>query len=197
MKINMIDPTDLRRMNDKEGLILQGCGGDLVEWVNGINEMFTEEKILLNGTRFENVSFFQLDGVNCLLYPFDGVELDIGRLAMWRLRSHEALGGTWLSDFVPNRLGGFVAEALAEAEKPDCPLIGKDGNVFNLIGIAARTLRENGQPEKAKEMSQRVFTCSSYEEALTTIGEYVHITSDAEMKRAAPRKRLSRDDRGR
>ena len=24
--------------------------------------------------------------------------------------------------------------------KPDCPLIGEDGNIFNLVGIAARTL---------------------------------------------------------
>ncbi len=24
--------------------------------------------------------------------------------------------------------------------KPDCPLIGQDGNIFNLVGIAAKTL---------------------------------------------------------
>ncbi len=29
-----------------------------------------------------------------------------------------------------------------EKRKPDCPLIGQDGNVFNLIGIASRTLKE-------------------------------------------------------
>ena len=29
-------------MPDKEGLILQGCGGDLTEWVDGINEMLTK-----------------------------------------------------------------------------------------------------------------------------------------------------------
>ena len=26
---------------------------------------------------------------------------------MWRLKTHEMFGGTWLSDYVPNRLGGF------------------------------------------------------------------------------------------
>lgn len=26
-----------------------------------------------------------------------------------------------------------------ERNKPDCPLIGQDGNVFNLIGMASRT----------------------------------------------------------
>ena len=32
---------DLRHMTDEEGLILQGCGGDLQEWVDGINELLT------------------------------------------------------------------------------------------------------------------------------------------------------------
>ena len=40
--------------------------------------------------------------------PIDDVQLDIGKLAMWRLHTHEQFGGTWLSDYVPNRLGGFV-----------------------------------------------------------------------------------------
>ncbi len=43
-----------------------------------------------------------------------------------------------------------------ERNKPDCPLIGQDGNVFNLIGIASRTLKENGMAAEASEMSSRV-----------------------------------------
>ena len=35
-------------------------------------------------------------------------------------------------------------------EKPLCPLIGQDGNIFNLVGIAARTLREAGLRDQAK-----------------------------------------------
>ncbi len=61
--------------------------------------------------------------------------------------------------------------------KPDCPLIGQDGNIFNLVGIAAKTLRKNGMKEEATEMSEKVFGSSSYEEALGIIGEYVNITS--------------------
>lgn len=64
-----------------------------------------------------------------------------------------------------------------ERNKPDCPLIGQDGNVFNLIGIASRTLKENGMATEAKEMSSRVFASGSYDEALSIIGEYVNITS--------------------
>ena len=118
-----------------------------------------------------------------LLYPFEDVKLDIGKLAMWRLQTHADFGGTWLSDFVPNRLGGFIGEPTQEPEKPDCALIGQDGNVFNLIGIASRTLRRNGMAEQAKEMSDRVFASGSYHEALNIIGEYVNITSADEPER--------------
>ncbi len=61
--------------------------------------------------------------------------------------------------------------------KPDCPLIGTDGNIFNLVGIAAKTLRKNGMKEEASEMTEKVFGSGSYEEALGIIGEYVNITS--------------------
>lgn len=46
MSINRITTEDLRRMDGKEGLILQGCGGELQEWLHGINEMFTEVGLL-------------------------------------------------------------------------------------------------------------------------------------------------------
>ena len=61
--------------------------------------------------------------------------------------------------------------------KPDCPLIGTDGNIFHLVGIAAKTLRKNGLKEEASEMTEKVFGSGSYEEALGIIGEYVNITS--------------------
>ncbi len=64
-----------------------------------------------------------------------------------------------------------------QQSKPDCPLIGEDGNIFNLVGIAARTLKRNGLPEQASEMTDKVFGSGSYEEALGIIGEYVNITS--------------------
>ena len=41
MSIRTITTDALRRMSDSEGLILQGCGGDLQEWLDGINEMLT------------------------------------------------------------------------------------------------------------------------------------------------------------
>lgn len=110
MQVNTITTEALRRMTDTEELILQGCGGDLAEWVTGINEMLTQDGILLNGSEFTNCSAFEYDGVTCLLFPFEGVRLDVGKLAMWRLKTYGNFGGTWLSDYVPNRLGGFAGE---------------------------------------------------------------------------------------
>ena len=183
MSITTITTEDLRRMEEKEGLILQGCGGDLKEWVDGINDMLTGAGILKEGSRFGDVSTFQYGELTCLLFPFEDVKLEIGKLAMWRLQTHEDFGGTWLSDFVPNRLGGFIGEPSPEPEKPDCALIGQDGNVFNLVGIASRILRRNGMAEQAKEMTDRVFASGSYHEALNIIGEYVNITSVDEPER--------------
>lgn len=62
-------------------------------------------------------------------------------------------------------------------EKPDCPLVGQNGNIFNLAGIASRTLKENGMEKQAEEMLRRILGSGSYGEALHIIGEYVHITS--------------------
>lgn len=109
--IKHIKTSDLRRMQNQEGLILQGCGGSLQEWVDGINQMLTEAEILKDGTKFKDADTFEHDGLTCLLFPFDNdVKLDVGKLAIWRLRTHENFGGTWLSDYVNNRLGGFTPE---------------------------------------------------------------------------------------
>ena len=61
--------------------------------------------------------------------------------------------------------------------KPKCPLIVQDGNIFNLMGIASKTLKRNGMYDEAKEMCSRITSSGSYYEALNVIGEYVEITS--------------------
>lgn len=60
-------------------------------------------------------------------------------------------------------------------QKPTCKLIGENGNIFNLIGIASRTLKENSLPEQAEEMNKRIMggEAGSYDEALRIIMEYV------------------------
>ena len=116
MEIKNVSLHDLRKMNGSEGLILQGCGGDLQEWVDGINDMLTESGILQNESRFEKAYTFSNENLTCLLFPFDGVKLDVGKLAMWRLETRETFGSTWLTDYVDNRLNGFISEPVSDEE---------------------------------------------------------------------------------
>ena len=174
---------DLRHMTDEEGLILQGCGGDLQEWVDGINDLLTQEGILLNGTKFEHAATFQHDGLTNLLFSFEGVQLNVGNLAMWRIQTHSQFGGTWLSDYVPNRLGGFIQEQ--KPVKPKIELLGRDGNIFSIMGTASQLLQMAGMHDQNKEMIDRVTSCRDYDQALHIISEYVETELSAEQ---APKK---------
>ena len=90
MSVKTISKDELRRMDGSEGFIIQGCGGSLDEWVDGINDMLTEDGILLDGTRFHDCSTFEHDGSTCLLFPFkDDVKLDVGRLWSWLLQADQ------------------------------------------------------------------------------------------------------------
>lgn len=59
--------------------------------------------------------------------------------------------------------------------KPKCKLIGTDGNVFALIGKASTALKDTGLKDEAKEMTNKVFACGSYNEALQIIMNYVEV----------------------
>jgi hypothetical protein len=70
--------------------------------------------------------------------------------------------------------------ALEKENKPKCKLIGEDGNIYNLMGIASRTLKQNNMRDEAKEMCDRITSSKSYDDALIIISEYVEITGDEE-----------------
>ena len=57
--------------------------------------------------------------------------------------------------------------------KPQSPLIGSDGNIFNLMGVATRALKEAGMNTEAEKMFDRITKSGSYEEALNIMMEYV------------------------
>ncbi len=194
--ITQITTDDLRKMSDKEGLVLQGCGGPLQEWVDGINGLLTDAGILQDGSKFESVSTFQHDGLTCLLFPFEDVKLDMGRLAMWRLQTHDQFGGTWLSDYVPNRLGGFETEK-APPQKPKMELLGRDGNIFSLMGVASQLLQRAGMAEQNREMIERVTSCDDYYKALNIISEYVEteLSPKIEPKKSTKKKARNTHER--
>lgn len=57
--------------------------------------------------------------------------------------------------------------------KPIAPLIGANGNIFNLLSIARNSLISSNQHNKADEMWDRVTNSKSYNEALIIISDYV------------------------
>lgn len=95
--------------------------------------------------------------------------------------------GTSLEDekVIDNMFGDRMGYSIDEYEitKPKCALIGEDGNIFHLMGVASRTLKRNGMQEDATEMCNRITSeAKSYDEALMILDEYVEITSKEEIE---------------
>jgi hypothetical protein len=59
--------------------------------------------------------------------------------------------------------------------RPRCNFIGEDGNVFNLIAVAAKTLQQHGLTNQALQMQLDIHNAKNYEEALGIIERYVEI----------------------
>lgn len=57
--------------------------------------------------------------------------------------------------------------------RPKMNLVGRDGNIFSLLGTARRLLRDDGMVNESNEMTDRVMNSKSYYEALGIISEYV------------------------
>lgn len=110
---------ELSAMRNTEGIIIQGCGGDLNDWVEGINQLLTCEGIFKNNDIFKEVLVFEYSGLTNLLFKMDGVGLDIGKLALWRISTHWNFGGTWLSNYLPNKLGIHMDKAIEEKQDPE------------------------------------------------------------------------------
>lgn len=64
---------------------------------------------------------------------------------------------------------------MEENKKPRVKLVGQDGNVYNLIGICSKALKKAGQADKAKEMTNKIFNCGSYDLALAIMMEYCDV----------------------
>lgn len=62
--------------------------------------------------------------------------------------------------------------------KPKVKLIGQNGNIYNVLGIASRALKEAGYADEAKEMQTKVFASDSYAEALAIVLQYVDEADD-------------------
>ena len=99
---------------------------------------------------------------------------NIGAMAIARFE----VDGKWFDDIVDNNLDREKSKV-----KPKCALIGEDGNIFNLMGIASQTLKRNGMEKEATEMRNRIRNgAKSYDDALMILQDYVEITSKEELE---------------
>jgi len=101
MQINNITYSFLSEIaRSKEGLVLLGAGGDLNEWINGVSELLKDEGIALPNFAFTEAHKIDIIGGRIdLLLTFDFATVDVGKLAMWRIRFGDC---SWLSDYIPN-----------------------------------------------------------------------------------------------
>lgn len=95
------------RNNDYEYLVLQGCGGDLNEWVDGMTKLLKENNIVPKSFKFKEVYLFENNELSNMAFPLNSEDIDIGKLAMFRLKIREAFGAMWLSDYIDN---GFIKD---------------------------------------------------------------------------------------
>ena len=61
-------------------------------------------------------------------------------------------------------------------KKPNCKLIGTDGNVFSIIGKVSATLKKAGKSTEAKEFTDKAFKADSYNAVLVLAAKYVSIS---------------------
>lgn len=134
--------------------------------------MLKENNIVPSDFVFDEVYNFKKDNITNLAFALNNKSINLGKLAMFRLQLRDDFGAMWLSDYVDN----YLKDINVGFEKVKAPIIGADGNVFNLIGICSRALKEKGYREQAKELQERVTSSKSYDEALQVMMEYVEPT---------------------
>ena len=154
------------REDEYEYLVLQNCGGRLDGFVAVFTEILKSEGIVSDSFSFNKVYSFKNNNYTNLLFPLFDKDIIIKKLDMFRLMTRESLGAMWLSDYVDK---GYIKEI----EKPKAPIVGADGNIFNLVGICSKALKNAGYNEEAKEMANKVTNSKSYEEALSILCDYI------------------------
>ena len=160
---------------------------------NGGNLMFHFDKARNPGVKAKVMSAIpSVEIYNGELMSCTTVKLQepLTKLEMEDLQDYlkEQFSNDWGESFDRREIrvnGGIIGVHFWEADKflveveqpvsnrPKMKLVGMDGNIFSILGRASRLLKENGQPDQAKEMSNRVYQSGDYYKALNIISEYV------------------------
>lgn len=106
MEIKTINLEELKELRNKdyEYLIFQGCGGDLNDWIDGVSNLLKDENIVPSDFRFNEV--YKVENRNCtnLVFDLNNKDINMGKLAIFRLQLREEFGAMWLSDYIDNYL---------------------------------------------------------------------------------------------
>ncbi len=189
MKINVTTKDKLDELYKSSALTFTGVSEEteslnqMIDWIKEKSEISNPISIHIIKGEVMNDNY-GLTGTNA--YPKD---LTLISIKLEDIKNVNAIviprfevGGRWFDDIVNNNAMREENNHL-ERTKPKCALIGEDGNIFNLMGIASRTLKRNGMREESTEMCNRITSdAKSYDEALGIIGEYVEITSREEIE---------------
>jgi hypothetical protein len=101
--MRIVNTTFDRLPTKKEGAVLLGCGGDVEDWLVGVTDLWVTQGIGTGKIKDMISGAYKLTttgGRTDLLLLFaENTTLDMGKLAMWRLRFGDA---SWLSDYVDN-----------------------------------------------------------------------------------------------
>ena len=104
-KVNKIEFEEFRnKENGKEGIVLLGAGGDLLEWVFGVTGVLKQEGIIPEDdyTKVWEEAYVLTTsgGRHDLALVFNNeMKFDLGKMAMWRIRFGEC---SWISHYVVN-----------------------------------------------------------------------------------------------
>ena len=83
----------------KEALVMLGAGGEIKDWVDGVAGSLIKESIAPEGFKFNEWYTLHTTGGRIDLVLVLTEDIDIGKLAMWRLRFGDC---SWLSDYIDN-----------------------------------------------------------------------------------------------
>lgn len=87
--------------------MLQGCGGNLDEWITGITEMLKENDIVPKDFNFKEVYYFENNNITNMAFALNDENINIGKLVIFRLKIRNEFGAMWLSDYIDN---GYIKE---------------------------------------------------------------------------------------
>lgn len=86
-----------------EGIVLLGTGGDIAEWVNGVNQTLNDEGIAKGTPKdlWSAIYVLTTSGgrTDTALVFAKGDKINIGKMAMWRLKFGDC---SWISDYFDN-----------------------------------------------------------------------------------------------